>query len=208
MKNLLSRIEDATHGMTIPELYNTAVTPNVRNNNNIVTRNLIFTTLVAEEVPIATHQVFVANADLRSTAYDLQLINERSINPHFAGDFSSVGSVTLHLGDLYDIWMRGGGNGTYTSRDATTRTVVFDGSATLLLENLNLPPDVKYPVDLEFSLRSGAQVPDYAFTVHLRQFRSNAQNQDVYGNVSFQINTEAGSKVSGRPGAGEPLSCW
>src|SRR5690606_27422297 len=102
---------------------------------------------------------------------------------------SYLGYITLYLRDLYDLWIAGGGEGRYASRNSATRSVVFDGSTTLELRNLNLPPNVKYPVDVEFNLRSGATVNDYSFMVHLCQLLQGSEASYVYGNVSFQINT-------------------
>ncbi|MBS1589784.1 MAG: S8 family serine peptidase, partial [Bacteroidetes bacterium] len=186
---LLARIEDATHGMTIPEVFTGSITTNVRNNNKIVTRNMVFTNLNPNDKPTTRHQIFIANAESEATRFDLQLINERGINPHFAGDFSAVGYITLYLGDLYEVWIHSGGKGNYASRNAVSKTVVFDGSTTLELQNLDLPAGTKFPVDVEFSLREGAQVNTYSYMVHLRQFLHEAAFQSVYGNVSFQVNT-------------------
>lgn len=179
------------YDMTIPEQFNTGIKTNVRNNNNIFTRNLWVEDNLTLWGEMKKIRVYIANAEDNTRSFDLQFINDKAINLHFAGNFSSIGKVTLYLGDLYDVWMDAGGDGHYLSRNPDTKTVVMDGSETLDMLNIPLHPGHKYPVDVVFSLYDGI-IPNYQYEFHLRQFELNEDHQrlgSVYGSMSFQIHT-------------------
>lgn len=189
---LLARIvTTANAGMAFAEQTGPIIT-NVRNNNNIVTRNLWVKDLYLGK-PKTKTMVLIANANDVSKTFDIQLINDKAIHLHFAGNFSEVGYIKLYLGDLYDLWMNAGGEGSYVERDDDEKTVTMDGSSTLELLNVPLAVNAKYPVFVEFNLHSGILPPEYQFTFHLRQFENNdgIRAEDVYGSMSFQINTHA-----------------
>jgi subtilisin family serine protease len=198
---LLARIVNASDGgMRYAEQLGPIIT-NVRNNNNIFTRNLWVKDINPANRHIKT-RIFVANAGDDGQLFDVQFINDRTINPHFAGNYSAVGFVKLHLHELYDVWMAAGGMGHYLERSEEERWVTIDGSQTLELLELLLPADTQYPVDVEFILHEGIPIPDYRFDFHLRQFvvADGARSEDVYGSMSFQINTsnEGGDLDIGR----------
>lgn len=202
---LLARIEDP-HGMTIPEVFGTSVKPNILNNNNIITRNLVITNLNPMNKMTGRHRIDIASAEASAQSFNLQFISDRAINPHFSGNFTAVAYATLYLGDLFDRWMQGGAQGTYTQINEAERSVVFDGSQTLMLENIQLNPGERFPVDVEFSLLPGtSQVFENEFVMHLRQFVNNPQlADDVYGNVTFMVNTSMRADGQGQkqaPGA-------
>jgi hypothetical protein len=127
------------------------------------------------------HLIFFRNAGSFAQIFHLQLIHERAINPHFSGDMSSVGRVTLYLGDIFDRWVQSGMQGTYSQFDADNRTVTFDGSQTLLLENIELNADERLPVILEFEGSGSSEIS------HEIYFRQLTQRNEVYGNVGFYI---------------------
>ncbi len=191
---LLARIEDS-HGFTIAENLNQTVKYNVINNNNIITRNLIVTNLNPLN-KVISHQIDIANAETIRKTFNLQLINDRIISPYLSGDFSSVGYVRVYLGDLYDRWMDGGHRGNVAGEDRATRSVLFEGTTTMELDNITLESHERIPVTLEFNLNNNPDIPENTFNIHLRQFAANADGisaNDVYGNVSFEINTSPNS---------------
>lgn len=201
---LLARIIDTADlikkGMTIAEVGGPVIT-NVRNNNNIVTRNLWVTNLNTSNKGAVT-RAYIGNAGTDAAIFDVQFINDKAINLHFAGNFSAIGHVTLYLGDLYDIWMDAGGQGSYLERNDEEKSVTMDGSQTLELLGVPLDGGSKYPVDVEFSLYPNAVIPDYRYDFHLRQFEitDEQRSPDVYGSMSFRINTESDKDVSRRAG--------
>ncbi|NLR80950.1 T9SS type A sorting domain-containing protein, partial [Chitinophaga eiseniae] len=164
---------------------------NVTNNNNIVTRNLIVTNTDLNNKGTEKHQVWVANAETEQHYFNLQLINNRAIHKQLAGDFSAVGYITLYLGDLFDRWVAAGSHGIYATSDEHNKSVTFDGSSTLELDGISLDAGERFPVGVEIHLRSGAKSYGNDFTVHFRQFTSDATNtySDLYGDVSFLIKT-------------------
>jgi hypothetical protein len=191
----LARLEGTTGsgiGMTIPEKFTYSpgydgIGPNIRNNNNIVTRNFILTNLKPGNFRTAKHVLTFGNANGTAGVFNLEFASERSIFRHFAGDFSGLGSVTLHLGDLYNVWVSSGGLGTVAGQNAQLRTVTFDGANTLRLENIPLPAGQKYVIGVEFSLDSPLVVNETSRHIfHARQFNT-ANPDEIYGAVNYEV---------------------
>ena len=175
------------HGMAIRETLDSGIKANVRNNNNIVTRNTILTNLRPDNLKTAKHQLTLANANAYSNVFNFEFSSERSIFRHFAGDFSSLGSVTLHLGNLYDVWVNSGSHGTVASSNAQARTVTFDGANTLRLDSLHFTANQKFIIEVEFKLDSPVVVDEISNHVfHARQFEVSNPN-DVYGAVNYHV---------------------
>ncbi|WP_142683028.1 S8/S53 family peptidase [Chitinophaga polysaccharea] len=188
-----------TKDMDISELF-LSEKYNVKNNNNIVTRNLIITNFDLTNKPTEKHQIWVSNAETENHVFNLQLINDKAIHKQLAGDFSAVGYITLHLGDLFDRWVAAGSLGTYAHADETAKTVTFDGATTLELDGIQLNSGEHFPVIVEISLRNGAKTYGNSFDIHFRQFMVNEKtvDPDVYGNVSFHINTPVADHILAR----------
>lgn len=192
---LLARIvnpnDPTKEGMATPEVSGPVIT-NVQNNNNIFTRNLWVEDLNSLNRTSKT-RFLISNANNNAQIFDVQFINDKAINLHFAGNFSAIGYVKLYLGALYDKWIAAGGQGSYLERNAAQKTVTMDGSQTLELLNIPLAANAKYPVDIEFVLHPGATIPDYRYDFHLRQFKvtDGQRSGDVYGSMSFRINTHS-----------------
>jgi len=198
----LARIEQsasAPYGMTIPELTNMPVSINVINNNNIATHNTWSTDLH----PGNQHDFFMLVGGVAAlssnTTYTLQLVNDKYINKHFAGDLSSVIKTTVTLDKtVYNSWKAGGFKGTYAHKNDATYQVTFDGM-NMELQNIILKPNKLFPVKITFELINGAETTDYTYTVHFRQIAEiKSLNNPIVGNGSYELNTKA-SKPQQRP---------
>lgn len=190
----LARITEdntAPYGMAFSEVV--LAKTNILNNNNIVTRNFSVTNFRPGNFR-DRRQVFVGNAEAEKCSFDLQIINERTINPHFSGDMSAAGSVIVHLGSLYDRWVSNGSEGTYADIDEENRTVTFDGIEPLLLKNIDFQAYERVSIMLDFD---GDQeyVHEIPFTVHLRQFVNDEVYETPYGNVTFEIEPNASKSL-------------
>ncbi len=192
---LLARIEESSttpYGMTIPELLNTPVSYNVINNNNIVTHNTWTYNLHPGNMTQSGF-VFVGNpASLTGvTKFTLQLVNEKHINKHIAGDMSSVITTKVYLGDdLYAKWAAGGYQGTYASKNDATKEVIFDGM-NMELQNIEIKKDELFQVKITFSLIPGAKTTDYSHIVHFRQIsEDNTLRDPIFGNCTYEITTQ------------------
>jgi hypothetical protein len=177
----------APYGMTTAEVV--LAKTNILNNNNIVTRNFSVTDFRPGDYR-QRRQVRVGNAHGFTRNFDIQLINERAINPHFSGDMSAAGSITVHLGSLFDRWVANGSEGTYTSINETNRTVTFDGTETMLLKNIDFAAKERVSIFLDFN-GSSSYTHEIPFTVHLRQFINGQEYGVPYGSVSFEIEPNA-----------------
>jgi hypothetical protein len=182
----LARITEsstAPYGMTTAEVV--LAKTNILNNNNIVTRNFSLTDFRPGDYR-QRRQVLVGNAESFTRNFDIQLINERAINPHFSGDMSAAGSITVHLGSLFDRWVANGSDGTYTSINEENRTVTFDGTGAMLLKNIDFAAKERSSIFLDFN-GSSSYTHEIPFTVHLRQYINGEEYNVPYGNVSFEI---------------------
>lgn len=194
---LLARIEESTsapYGMAITEISNAPVYVNVINNNNIVTHNTFSTNLAPGNLTRDAFMVLIGNSTFYThTDYTLQLINEKEIHKHHAGDISAVIRTKVHLGDqLYARWAAGGYTGTYAQKDNVAKTVTFDGM-NMELQKIELKSGELFPVKIEVELIDNAPVTDYSYTLHFRQINENPGTRDpITGNVSFEIFTEEG----------------
>jgi len=192
---LLARIEETPsypHGMAINEKFTysagyAGVGVNIRNNNNIVTRNLILTNLKPANNPTERRTLVVANGYNVASHFNFEFGTDRSIFRHFAGDFSTLGSVTLHLGDLYDEWVNAGAHGTVASHNANTRTVTFDGVNTLRLEDLPFDANEQFTIGVEFALDTPATITATStHTFFARQYDANNPDE-IFGAVNYVV---------------------
>jgi hypothetical protein len=198
---LLARIEESEaspFGMTFAEGFGRGVVTNVWNNNNIATRNMWLIDLRPRTPgpdydedeggrPTMLRELIVANGNPTTGIFDLEFASERSVFKHFAGDFSSLGSVTLHLGDLYNIWANAGAAGTFASHNAQLKTVTFDGATTLRLEDIPLAADERYTIGVEFALDSTAVVTDTTIhTFFVRQYET-SKPDEIYGGGDYEV---------------------
>lgn len=201
----LARIEQSSsspYGMTIPELTNMPVSINVINNNNVATHNTWSTDLLKgnQHFYIIVGGVPALPAN---TTYTLQLVNDKYINKHFAGDMFSVISTSVKLHKtVYDRWKAGGYKGTYANKNDSAHEVTFDGM-NMELQNIELSSGELFPVEIIFKLINGAQTTDYTYTVHFRQIaESKSLHNPIVGNGSYELNTKASSPQQ-RPSPGE-----
>ncbi len=157
-------------GMKFPEIDTTKV--NVLNNNNIVTRNFVSINVRTGPVtnPPATGIVVSNPRTGGNSNVTVQLITENQLLPYIAGNLSKYMGVTVHLGELYDVWDAGGLQGNPTSYNEGTKTVTWNMEEPLRLENIELEDGDKYFVILEFNIKSGVSLP-YEVKDKLLHFR-------------------------------------
>ena len=166
-------------------------TENVKNNNNIVTRNMSLVSLGRKKAPKGTRRVFVSNvSNVRVQTFSLQMLTERDIQLHFAGNPSQYMYVALHMDSgLYARWAAGGYLGSYASYSTNERTVYYDPATPLRLDGIELDTMEKHYIDMEFAMRDGVPVstPFAPQTFHFRQLCDTNTADSVYGCVSFQL---------------------
>lgn len=186
----LTRIEDDHNtndaaGMTYTEV--PRVSDNVRKNNNIATRN--FKVVKVDHFKPGHGGVIVGGADNTTTMVSLDFVNEANFRPGATSYLNQYVTITVYLGDLFDIWVNGGAQGTYAGINYTDKSVTFDGTNTMRLDNIELEGTVPYPVEIMFEALNDVdiiQVPEEM--VHFRQLYTDPNGQEeVYGNFTYQI---------------------
>lgn len=187
---VLARIEKAEaypFGMTIPEELGKGVGENVRNNNTIVTRNMVLTNLNTTDIKVRLRDVIVGNGDNVAQVYNLRFEADRPIYPLMNGDFSTRGKVVLHLGSLYDRWISAGGKGEYTSRNAQAKTVTMQGNSLLEMDSIYFAASERFTIQIEFALDSSVTITDSSFQrMHLRQYLT-SKPDSLYGAVGYEL---------------------
>ncbi len=168
-------------GMTSPE--GPGLSSDVRNNNNIVTRN----TMVVNASNYAPQITWlkVGNSGPQNGLFNLQFLNTLPRN----STLSQYMTITVSLGTVYDKWLRAGSHGTFSSVNPQTRTVTFDGTNTMELDSIPFNPGEEDSVMLTFAINpnaNGAFMKDE--TVQFRQYSIDDNGVvDVYGSVSYYI---------------------
>lgn len=180
---------------------------NIRQNNNIATRNWYTTDYSSPKREHTVRALFANQTDV-DEILNLQVITNKDIMPTMTGNLSAYLYGVIHLGDLFDIWVDGGYEGNVTEYDEIAKTVFYDPSVPLHLNNLVLGSYEKYPIDFEFKLRDNIDVPDEvkSAVIHFRQTKmitppnSEVAEEVVLGAVSFSVaidtmsDTSSGSK--------------
>ncbi|MBS1630183.1 MAG: T9SS type A sorting domain-containing protein [Bacteroidetes bacterium] len=188
--------------MAIPEVTG-VVSKNVRNNNNIVTRNLMIEDAVAGNKPYPKQSLDLANAETIAHNFDIQLISERYINPHFSGDLSAVAYAVLRSPELYAHWVASGAQGHGFTAHPEDSSFVWGGSDEMRLQNVFMNAGDRFPATLEFVLRDSVPIPNFSFTIHLRQFISDMPaDTPAYGNISFLLSVRDSGQTEGQRSLG------
>jgi len=195
----LGRIEEpyktnlGIYGGEIPH-----VSVNVRNSNNIVTRNTSEVNLghwsapPPGPLPFDTHRVYVGNASSAVQVFSLQMLTDRDIHKHFAGNLSEYMYVTVKMDpNLFTAWANGGYYGTYASMDQENNTVTYDPSTPLRLDSITLDSGTHYYADLTFTLRDNITIAVPAIQkIHFQQLYNNNGHECTYGEVSYRVHIE------------------
>ncbi len=217
----LARIETLggpNNGIKFPEIDTTKV--NVRNNNNLVTRNFVSLSIGVDSfAPPVTTPVVIGNPasgvpPKGSGNFTVQLITENQLQPYIAGHLASYMTVTIHMGSLYDIWDNGGKQGNPTDYNDDLKTIDWDMEQPLRLANIELDEAEHHLVILEFKPKIvSAPYPVVNQKVHLRLVSPETVEIDngdgttfevtrdyVHSAVNYGINIAGGDDAGGKPG--------
>ncbi len=175
---LLSRIEDAD-GMTVPETGN--LRANVRNNNNIVWKNVSIGTEATED-GFLTNQIIVA--DFRDGDQFVGLLFDQPEDN--ARSIFDYGRVIVDLGDLFDVWQDNNGTGVNLEILGDNRVELFGPAAALT--NIFLEDGALYPVNVLFEPFEQTRIN----TVHrLNLTQVDIQTGETIGGNQFWFRTFA-----------------
>ncbi|PQJ12107.1 hypothetical protein CJD36_009990 [Flavipsychrobacter stenotrophus] len=161
----------APDGMTICEVTTGTERANVVNNNNIATIN---TNIIKLTSLPRRHVIVAGNGGLTDAAFNIKFVNSHLLYNTGISTISNYASIKVFLGDLFDNWKLAGSAGTFGTIDPVERSVVFDGSNTVSLNNIMMTAGKTYPIDLEFRMKPGVdgkQIPDEM--VYFRQIALN-----------------------------------
>lgn len=182
---------------------------NILQNNNIATRNMM---LVDYNFIVRSHTFtpFIANAQPSAGVFSLQFMTYRDVNRYMSGNLSAYMYGVIHLGPLYDIWMDGGAMGNAVILDSTAKTVLYDPSVPLRLDNLLLGTNAMIPIDVELKLRDGIDVPKKIENaeIYMRQTQTIVYDdgedfeevEDVLGGIIFSVTIDTMTDSQNKPG--------
>jgi hypothetical protein len=157
---LLSRIETTPSypfGMTYPEV--SSINTNVRNNNNIVWKNVTVIKLNGGIAP-ATNKGWVT---VRNTEAETMLMKLFFSDPKDEVPFQKYGKIRLDLGErLYQKWLDGGAQGDGIERDGNLILVVKEQAD---IRGMKLDPEETYTINFSFELAEEPAVSQFNFDV-------------------------------------------
>ena len=189
-----------TDGMTYEEIY--GIGANVGYNNNIVTRNTTDINVSNPSSGPQHHFVIAGNAESSSRNFNIQFANSNTLGTGITSGSSTMSgfiSITVYLGDLFDVWQEGGGQGVYAAISSDERSVTFDCNSTMELDNINIDAFTEYLVSFVVNPVDGADLtnlPDE--TLYFRQIL-NGDNPSVYGCYNYHVFYDPSG--AGRPSA-------
>jgi hypothetical protein len=161
-------------------LEGSSVEANVRNNNNIIWRNVNIVDLTFSPAVLAA--VNVANP----TEAMMQTSIEISAPPTEGRSFLDFGEITIELDRaLAEVWSR---------TNAQQRGLELDGKTLRMapykraaLRNLRLPPGFKGDLKLTFRLPERADYTPGTYTIDVVQSRLAGGRSEVIGGVSYEV---------------------
>lgn len=189
---VLGRVSaSATGGLPIAEGYDVNV--NVRNNIRAIMRNVSIVNLGNRGRKVVRSLMDIANSGTTDETFSVQLLTDRDVQLHYAGNLSEYLYATIHLGNLWEPWAAGGYQGNAVEWNAEEQTVTYDPATPLRLDNLSLKAGTKYPIFIDFTLRDDVKIP-FDITgqrINVRQIAYPNGRARIFGNVSFAINLQA-----------------
>lgn len=196
---VLARIENTStypFGMHYRELSQStsdhALSQNVRNNNDIITRNLIVENFRAGKSKHVRHQILIANPYVHQdvmpgapTHFDIRLITDNTIS---TSGFSALGNVVLDLGrEVYTRWIMGGAQGSGFSMIPGTTELLATDPNNFIIKNIFLAAGEKKAVTVQLNQTVSLSVQNnevLAFSIS--QYVTNEST--ALGAVNFRMN--------------------
>ncbi|MBS1630203.1 MAG: S8 family serine peptidase [Bacteroidetes bacterium] len=199
----LARIEAGNvsplFGMAFKEDTVGTISTNVRNNNNIVTRNMILLNLGRTHAKIVMVHPLIANANDAGQYFSLKLFTDNDIHKEYAGNLSEYLYAKLNLDPtLFERWQMGGSHGVFGAVDSVHHTIIYDPATPLRLDSIYLDSNEFFPLEISFALRDSVAIEFPVFThIYLQQTTGAGDSEQVYGQVGYELNIEADSASGG-----------
>ncbi|WP_300666172.1 T9SS type A sorting domain-containing protein, partial [Fluviicola sp.] len=169
-----------TDGMSFEETEH--VFRNMEYNNNIVLRNSKVVRIY--HLPGKKLTVLAGNVESTSRVSSLSFSN-RDIT---VSTLSQFAEITVYLGDIYDLWVAGGSLGIYQQTNPVAKTVTFNGTNEVRLDGILFPANYQYPVEMEFTLKPGADGTEMRTEyVYFQQFSNTQQGLKMHGSFEFIV---------------------
>lgn len=191
----LARIETLggpNNGIKFHEIDTTKV--NVRNNNNIVTRNFVSLNLqTGPMAPPVTTPIVIGNPSSGtppkgSGNFTVQLITQNQLQPYIAGHLASYMTATIHMGSLYEVWDNGGKQGNPSGYDDESKTIDWDMESPLKLGNIELDEGERHFVILEFKPKNvSIPYPVINQQIHFRLVSPIIEDVDNGDGTTFEV---------------------
>lgn len=178
---------DPTFGMTVQEQTGVVPNDNIRNNNNISTRN---TTVMYVNGSPRVSYIYIGNLGHVRANYSIELSNVLQQLPNRrVSHLSEYMDFEIFLGDLFDRWTSGGSFGKYTQGqiDYAAKSIRFDGSQTIKLDSVVIDSGLVYPIKIVARLKpgvDGSTMPEE--TISFRQMLAD-NSGTLMGNYTYTV---------------------
>lgn len=176
-------------GMTYAET-NGDPSPNVRNNNNIVTSNSTFITIGEPGSVISPHFLLTGNVSNTTGAVSIQFINNYSLNAGLGTSLlNNFVSFEIFLGPLFDIWQAEGGYGNISPNniDYANKAIIFDGSNTAQLDSIVMDSAAQFLVEIAPTLLKGVDPSNMPAETFFCREISDDSTEIVLGNYTYHM---------------------
>ncbi|MGC9331910.1 MAG: S8 family serine peptidase, partial [Bacteroidales bacterium] len=162
------------------------ITPHVRQNNNVVSRNSWIETLSkSPELPYAGPVFWLSNPD--DEEIETSLIFEPVDEPD-GSTFFDWGEITIHLAEaVFQQWNRNGAQGNGFKINSEDNSLLLTGNQARI-DGIILEPGADYPVMVTFDLKKLANpLEDYNYQYVIRTFNQTDGKETVGFNFNITI---------------------
>lgn len=187
--SLLARISSYANNGTDngPGITETARTQvNVRNSNNLALNNIVKISIDSNTL-INSTAFYLVNPYASSTTMNFNLNALKDVYKYLSGDFKSLMTIRVYLGNLYARWVSGGRQGKYLSYDDNLKSVSFSDVSNASLKNIQMNAGEHVFTVIEIGVKS---LPFVNLPANLNEFmltQYNATTNERIGSINFEV---------------------
>lgn len=187
--SLLARISTYTNSGVDqgPGITETTRTPvNVRNSNNLAINNIVKISIDSNTL-INSTAFYLVNPYTSSTTMNFNLNALKDVYKYMSGDFKSLMTIRVYLGNLYARWVSGGRQGKYLSYDDNLKYVSFSDVSNASLKNIQMNANEHNFTVIEIGVKT---LPFVNLPANLNEFmltQYNAGTNERVGSINFEV---------------------
>ncbi|PZF73978.1 S8 family peptidase [Taibaiella soli] len=170
-----------------PGITETTRTPvNMRNSNNLAINNLVKVSIDSNTLVNST-AFYLVNPYTSSTTMNFNLNAMKDVYKYMSGDFKSLMTIRVYLGNLYARWVSGGRQGKYLGYDDNLKYVSFTDVSNASLKNIQMNANEHVFTVIEIGVKT---LPFVNLPANLNEFmltQYNATTNERIGSIDFEV---------------------